>query len=71
MPSRIRGGKSVIRLALVAGKVAVHRLDIRGSRLSSVAVQRMKDSTVRMVLDNTAAGDLQQTVYYEVTVEKA
>lgn len=70
-PSRIRGGKSVIRLALAAGKVTVYRLDIRGNRLSSVPVQRMKDSTVRLVLDNTAAGDLQQTVYYEVTVEKS
>ncbi len=69
MPSRIRGGKAIIRLALAAGKVTVFRLDIRGNRLSTIATQRMKDLTVRMVLDNSSVENLLQTVYYEVLVE--
>jgi hypothetical protein len=70
MPSRIRGGKAIIRLALPAGKVTVYRLDIRGNRLTPIPTERMGDSTVRMVLDNTSTQNLMQTVYYEVTVER-
>ena len=69
MPARIRGSKSVIRLALPAGDVVVHRLDVRGKRIGTIPVQRMPDATVRMMLDNTSSADLMQTVYYEVTVK--
>lgn len=68
MPSRVRGGKAIIRLALPAGNVTVHRLDIRGNRIGKIPTHRLKDNSVRMVLDNTSAESLQQTVYYEVLV---
>lgn len=66
VPSRVRGGKAVVRLALPPGTVTIHRLDIRGNRLEIVPSERMKDGTVRVVLDNTSDKDRMQTVYYEV-----